>query len=498
MSRHDRSQLSPESGNGPRTRQKVGARRLSGRSRQVQNRGRPVRRKPGWVVWLPLIGWAALIVGAFGTGALLRRAGAMPVDAFPPLHAQARLLLRPLLPAVAVGLVGVAALPVMARRLPWRLLLAVAWLGSVGWAVVLQLPDGIARPLTTPTEYLAGLPAMGGDPLGWLRGFTMEMQSFPTHVKGHPPLPMLVLWTLQWMGLAGAGWAAGLVIAVGGSAAAAIGVTVRVIAGEDVARPAVPFLVLSPIALWVATSVDALFLGVAAWAVALVAVAAADSGSSLNGMADRCARIASPKRVTVAFAGGLLLGSLPYLSYGLLPIFALPLAVLVLLRPGWPILILLAAGFLVVPIAFAIAGFSWWEGVRGTHLAWLISHGSRRPYAYFLVGDLAVLALLVGFAAAKALPTALRRAVGLVFTTSPGGRGRSGSDRLGWLAAAALAGVLALDLSGVTRGEVERIWIPYAAWVVTVTAVHRPPARTMLLAQTVTALVIEAFVRSPW
>ncbi|MEV5749871.1 hypothetical protein AB0L00_18785 [Actinoallomurus sp. NPDC052308] len=447
------------------------------------------------MVWLSLVGWAALIVGAFGIGALMRRAGAMPVDAFPPLHAQARLLLRPLLPAVAFGLVGVAVLPVTARRLPWRPLLAVAWLGSVGWAVMLQLPDGISRPLTTPTEYLAELPAMGDDPVDWLRAFTMEMQAFPTHVKGHPPLPMLVLWTIQWMGLAGAGWAAAFVIVVGASATAAIGITVRVIAGEDVARRAVPFLVLSPVALWVATSVDAFFLGVAAWAVALVAVAAAGSG---YGVVDRSARIGSFKRVAVPFAGGLLLGALPYLSYGLLPIFALPLAVLVLTRPAWSVLMALAAGSLVVPIAFTMAGFSWWEGVVGTHVAWLISHGSRRPYAYFLLGDLAVLALLVGPAAAVALPTALRCAAGPVFTGLPGGRGRPVPDRLGWLAAAALAGVLALDLSGVTSGEVERIWIPYAAWVVTVTAVHRPPGRTMLLAQTVTALVIEAFVRSPW
>ncbi|WP_345433458.1 hypothetical protein [Actinoallomurus vinaceus] len=399
---------------------------------------------------------------------------------------------------MAFGLVGVAVLPVMTRRLPWRLLLAVAWLGSAGWAVVLQLPDGIARPLTTPTEYLAGLPAMGDDPLGWLRAFTMEMPSFPTHVKGHPPLPMLVLWAVQWTGLAGAGWAAALVITVGASAAAAIAVTVRVIAGEDVARRAVPFLVLSPIALWVATSMDALFLGVAASAVALVAVATVEPDSSLSRMAGRGVRIGQLNRAMVALAGGLLLGSLPYLSYGLLPIFALPLAVLVLTRPAWPVLIALVAGCPVVPIAFTVAGFSWWEGVLGTHVAWLISHGSRRPYAYFLVGDLAVLALLVGPAAAVALPAALRHAARLVFTTSPGGRGRLGPDTLGWPAAAALAGVLALDLSGVTCGEVERIWIPYAAWVVTVTAVHRPPARAMLLGQTATALLIEALARSPW
>ena len=66
--------------------------------------------------------------------------------------------------------------------------------------MVLALPDGLARQLTTPTEYLAGLPAMGDDPLGWLRGFTRDLQEYPTHVKGHPPLPMLILWTIHRTG----------------------------------------------------------------------------------------------------------------------------------------------------------------------------------------------------------------------------------------------------------------------------------------------------------
>ncbi|MGH3388526.1 MAG: hypothetical protein ACRDOO_06580, partial [Actinomadura sp.] len=81
---------------------------------------------------------------------------------------------------------------------------------------------------------------------------------------------------------------------------------------------------------------------------------------------------------------------------------------------------------------------------------------------------------------------------------APGGVSGTDPRRLGWLAAAALAGVLALALSGVTRGEVERIWIPYAAWLTTAAARHRAPARGPLLAQAVTALVVEALVRSPW
>lgn len=459
-------------------------------------------------MWAALAGWLGLIVVAFGVGMVLRRAGVLPVDPLPPLHAHARLLIAPLLPGVAVALVAVAVLPVAARRLRWWPLLVLAWLGSVGWAVVLALPDGIARPLTAPTEYLAGLPAMGDDPLAWLRGFTQTMQAYPTHVKGHPPLPMLILWAAQWAGLRGAGWAAVLVISAGASAAAAIAVTVRVIAGEDSARRAVPFLVLTPTAIWVATSMDALFLGVATWGVALLTVAAAKSGPLPGEKRSAAAarwdqQPGLPRWVALggSFAGGLLLGCLPYLSYGLLPIFALPLAVLVLTRPAWPIVIALAAGCLVVPAAFTIAGFCWWEGVIGTHAAWAAGAGSRRPYIYFLIGDLAVLALLVGPATAGALPPVLGRAAALVRLAPlrlDHGQGRSQTDKLGWLVAAALAGVLALDISGVTRGEVERIWLPYAAWMTIATAIYRAPARTMLLIQAVTALLIEALVRSPW
>ncbi|GAA4638077.1 hypothetical protein GCM10023196_094410 [Actinoallomurus vinaceus] len=545
--------------------------------------------------------WGAIIVAGFGVGAILRSTGHLPVDRFPPLHADPRLLIGPLLPAVVVGLVAVAVLPIAARRLPWRSVLLTAWLGSALWAVALQLPDGLARPLTAPTEYLAGLPAIGDDPLRWLRGFAGAMQAYPTHVKGHPPLPTLILWALQRAGLRDAGWAAALVITAGSSAVAAIAITVRRLAGADAARRAVPFVVLAPTALWVATSMDALFLGVAAWAVALVTIAATrpapdgfepvatahdepasvhsppvHSPPALSAPGDAALRGLPPLRSTpgdrgpgtrggaalgCAFAGGLLLGSLPYLSYGLLPMFALPLAVLVLTRPPRAVLGALAAGCVVVPAAFTLAGFSWFEGVAGTHTAWAAGGGARaRPYAYFLVGDVSVLALLIGPATAMALPTVLRHTAALAKALLPGGpadpgenrwrgtgrgalrwrgaghsmlrwrgaeraeyrpagaghsafrwRGAGGErvaaegpggsvwiGRLGWPVAAALAGMIALDLSGVTRGEVERIWIPYAAWTTIAPAVVRPPARTLLLAQVATALVIQALARSPW
>jgi hypothetical protein len=191
--------------------------------------------------------------------------------------------------------------------------------------------------------------------------------------------------------------------------------------------------------------------------------------------------------VATAFAGGALIGSLPYLSYGLVSILALPLAVLLLTRPRRSVLLAFCLGCLTVPLAFTLGGFNWLDGVIATHAAWAAGAGSRRPYGYFLVGDLAVLALVIGPMAAQKLPYVLSRAR----TPNP-------EAALGILTAATLAGVLALDLSGITRGEVERIWLPYAAWMTATAAVYRPPARRVLLAQAVTALLIQALVRSPW
>ncbi|WP_433337627.1 hypothetical protein [Spirillospora sp. CA-294931] len=422
--------------------------------------------------------WALLVAGSFLVGDRLRRAGVATEDALPPLHAEGRLLTWQLLPAVLVAGAAVAALPVLSRRLPWTWTLLAAWATSALWAVSLAMSDGwdaLAGPLNAPTEYPAGIAAVGDDPLAWTRTFTEKLGGYTTHVRGHPPLPTLLLWGLDAAGAHGTGWSAALIIAAGSSAVVAVALTVRTLAGEETARRVVPFLALAPFAVWIATSMDAFFMGVGAWAVALVAVGAR-RGS-----------------LTVAAGGGLLLGTLPYLSYGLLPLFAVPAVVLLLTRPRVRVLAAIGCGAVIVPLAFTLAGFWWLDGVEATHATYLISRGSaQRPYAYFAVANLAVLGLLVGPAVAHALPAAL-------------GDLRGGLKHLGTPAAAAallagagLLGTLALDASGVTRGEVERIWLPYAAWVVVAAARHREPARGPLAAQAVTAVLVQALVLSPW
>jgi hypothetical protein len=459
--------------------------------------GRPARR--GWPGWVAVAVWAAGIAAAFAVGWYLRRAGLATEDPLPPLHARARGWPPTwrLLPAAAVAALAVAALPALAARLPWRALPPVAWAAAAAWTVALAVSDGwdaLARPLDAPTEYPAGLAQVRPDPLAWLQTFTERLGGYTTHVRGHPPLPMLVLWALEKAGLGGTGWAAAFIIAAGTSAAAAIAVTVRCLAGERTARAAVPFLALAPLAVWIATAMDAFFLAVAAWGTALLALAARGAGD---------------RALVPAAAGGLLLGCLPYLSYGLLPLLAVPLAVAMLGRPRARVLAAAAAGLVVIPAAFTLLGFWWPDGVRATLDTYLLSRGSaQRSYAYFVFANLAVLGLLTGPAVAHALPRtlaqlgrgALWRDVLRRDVPGRGARSRAvePAAAVAVLAGAALLAVLVLDASGVTRGEVERIWVPFAAWLTAAAALDRPRVRAWLAAQAVTALAVQALVLSPW
>nr|BFE88447.1 hypothetical protein GCM10020093_110480 [Planobispora longispora] len=215
--------------------------------------------------------WGASIVVASAAGAVLHGLGVLTIDHLPPLHGHFRLPPIALLPAVAFAAVAFAAvavpaLPSLTRRLRFGWALAVAYGSALAWTVLLAISaDGLAEPFTHPQEYPAVLPAVGDDPLGWLDTFTERLPGYPTHVRGHPPLAVLVVWALRAAGLAGPLWAALLVVAVGCSATVAIALTVRGLAGEEAARGALPYLALTPASVWIATTMDAFFAGVGAW-----------------------------------------------------------------------------------------------------------------------------------------------------------------------------------------------------------------------------------------
>ncbi|MGW0068140.1 hypothetical protein ACWDUI_11810 [Streptosporangium sandarakinum] len=457
-------------------------------------------------------------------GAVLHGAGVLRIDHLPPLHGHLRVPSAALLPPLAFAALAVAALPALVTRLRFGAALLVAYGAALAWAVLLASSgEGLAWPFTHRQEYLAVLPAVGGDPLGWLASFTERLPAYPTHVRGHPPLPVLVLWVLARVGLPGPLPAALLAVATGCSATVAVALTVRRVAGEEAARRALPYLALTPAAVWIATTMDAFFAGVGAWGVALLV--RGGTGGGLPG-------------VLYGAAAGVLLGALPYLSYGLVPYLLVPVVAAVAVRVTRAAVVGCLVGAAAVTAAFAAGGFRWPAGVAATHVEWAADPGAARPYLYFLVANLAVLALLTGpataaglavltdrAAAVPAVPvgrTVARRVIAVGRTIAgrvvPVGRTVAGPvipvgrvpNRLGaaagpvrWprggvgaLVAAAAVAVLALDVSGVTRGEVERIWVPYAVWIsLAATAV---PGRRWLAAQAAIGLLLQGLVLSPW
>ena len=366
--------------------------------------------------------------------------------------------------ALATAIVGAGRRA--AGSLSWRALLATAAASSLAWAAGLALVGGVselAAPLEGPVDYLANLPlAVGvGD---FLQGYARDLDTFSIHAQGHPPGPLLFFWGLDRIGLGGSGPAAAAILLTAASAAPAAMVTVKEIAGESWARRAAPFLVLSPAAVWIATSTDALFMAVGAWGIALMALAMTRQGARSD---------------VLAFASGGVLGIGLFMSYGLVPLGLIVLALGIGLRRIRPLLV--GGGALVlVALAFAAAGFWWFDGLSATVERYEMGIAQHRPYGFFVVANLAALSLATGPA--------------VLF-----GLGRFRPRRAWLLCGGALTAVLVADLSGLSKGEVERIWLPFVPWL-TIAAGTLPPDRIrwLLTTQAGVALALQIGVRTPW
>jgi hypothetical protein len=184
----------------------------------------------------------------------------------------------------------------------------------------------------------------------------------------------------------------------------------------------------------------------------------------------------------MALAGGALFVVTAYLSYGLVLLALIPVGVGVHRRRPAPLLVAGALGVVLVVAATWVSGFRWWDGLRATRHEYFAGVASRRPYEYFVFGDLAVFALLIGPAAVAGL-------------------GRLRRSPAGLLVGLALAVVLLADLSGMSKAEVERIWIPFGPLVAVgaaFVATSRDRACAWLAAQIGVTAVLAVGVRSPW
>jgi hypothetical protein len=203
--------------------------------------------------------------------------------------------------------------------------------------------------------------------------------------------------------------------------------------------------------------------------------------------------------VAVSVAGGLLLGSALFLSYGLVLAGLLPLAVAIITRRIVPLLVAGAAAAAVVA-AFAAAGFWWLDGYHQLTIRYYQpgAYGLVRPYGYWLWADLACLAVVLGPAGAAGLRRAFApgRLAAVEDTQDRGWRYLKGPQLL---CAAAMLAVLVADLSGLSKAEVERIWLPYAVWLLAGTGLlPARHARWWLAGQAVLALVVNHLLLTTW
>ena len=416
--------------------------------------------------------WIIIVVAG-----LLLTAAAVAVrarlgTASPPFTGEYRLTLdlgSLLAPVVAASvLVGVRR--GVHERLPWGRLLAVGFLTAFTWAVALAVVEGgngLARPLELPRSSTHDVAAVGSDPIGFLRTYVEQAAELTVDSRQHPPGGVLLLWALDRVGVRAPAVLGLLITAIGCAAVPLVATAVRSFCGEAVARQLVPVLALAPYAVWVAVSLDAVPLAVCAAALT-------------------CGVVGSEPRRSPwwAVAAGGLLGTGALFSYSVAWLGA-SLIVTYFVRRR-PLLNVLSGAAALVPLGLLRAtGFVWPDGLTAAQVDFSVRIGPHRSWLLWVLLDV----LLVAIACGPAIVAAARK---LRRTAA-------------WpmLVGAMLAVGFAIA-SGLSRGEVERSFLPFFPWLL-VPAVapeargSAAPVPTVSIALGAAAAVtIEAILRTAW
>ena len=427
---------------------------------------------------LPRLNWGIKPRSDIGLERFGTHAGAAPIFGYWDIHAGWGTM-----PAVLIAVAAVVWGPAVAQRLSWRLLTLGSWATACGWAFSLAMIDGwqrgFAGRLTTRDEYLSQVPGIT-DIAATVRTFSSRIldfqpDSWTTHVSGHPPAALLTFVWLDRIGLHGGAWAGLLCLLVGSSAAAAVVIAVRALAGEQTARRAAPFVAVAPTAIWVAVSADGYFAGVAAWAIALLAVA-----------------VHRPVRfpALVAAGAGLLLGWGVFLSYGLM-LMGLPALAVLMSASDWRAALRAlgpaALAAVAVAAAFAVAGFYWFDGYALVQQRYWQGVAKDRPFQYWGWANLACVVCAIGLGSVAGIgrvldPAAVRR--------------RSGFNLL---LLAMLAVIVCADLSMLSKAETERIWLPFTTWLTAAPALLPVRSHRLWLAVNAAgALLLNSVIFTNW
>jgi hypothetical protein len=133
-----------------------------------------------------------------------------------------------------------------------------------------------------------------------------------------------------------------------------------------------------------------------------------------------------------------------------------------------------------VVVAGTLAGFSWLDGYAKVRVIYAASIAAARPYPYFVWANLAAVMFAIGPAGIAGLRRIATRPVGSYLVV-----------------VAAVAAMLLADLSGMSKAEVERIWLPFTVWT-SLACAQLPHPRRWLAAQAVLALLVNHLLLTGW
>lgn len=392
------------------------------------------RRRPPRLV--ALVGaWAALLVVAIVVGVLYRRGKPIEVGAVPWVgrwgfapQLVPRLIAAALVLAVAtwwaprLALRGSVARVVIAAAVTTAVLtLVLAWAGpdDTHW-ISLRFGYGAHTHLVDDWH----------GPASFLRHYVERQPHLTAHLRAHPPGLVLALWAFERVGLASRSFHLVLMLTAGSVATIAALMTMRAVAGDTWLRAAAPFVAVGPVLVW-RTNPDVIFAAVGLVSIWLIVLSATSASRA--------------RRMACGVLGGVVFGLTLLLSYGLV-LLALPVVAVAWRRRVVEPMLWAAAATLVVVALPALWGFSWIEGLFETRIQYAQSIAHVRGYRYWLLGNAAIYAALLGPAVFAAVTRVRGHAMEPVV--------------LGGLSCAIAAG-----LSGLSSAETERIWQPFVPLV---------------------------------
>jgi methylthioxylose transferase len=331
--------------------------------------------------------------------------------------------------------------------------------GPAGWSHVFDLSGHGS--FEASREYLPALTSLTHGTAFYIRHFARLLPYLPTHVKGNPPGPVVVM---HLLGITTAGRLTAACILAGGLTAPCAYALGRSLGGERRGRAAGMLTAFSPaVILFGVTSVDYVF----------AAIATAIAWLLVSG--DRRARAAGCALAAVGSFGSWLLLAIPAWA-----------ALVVIQRRGWRAGLRLAAGagaaIALVTLALVVAvGYDPIAILRALGRAYAGGAAAHRPYEFWVAGSPVAWLVMAG-------PAVAWLAVAAVSDRDP--------------AAVALAVIVVFSaVVGVTKAETERIWLPFVPLACAAAAARPLPLgrlRLILLTLAAQAVAVEVLFGTVW